>query len=66
MSACVLPLCPGFGGLCILGYVMGIGFGVSAPIDRRMGGMTRSEIGPQAPMTTDQKNDGRSRAAQRQ
>lgn len=45
---------------------MGIGLGVSAPIARRMGGMTTSEIGPHAPMTTDQKNDGRSRAAQRQ
>ena len=45
---------------------MGIGLGVSAPMDRRMGGMTTREMGPQAPMTTDQKNEGRSRAAQRQ
>ena len=54
------------GGEGILGYVIGIGAGSTAPILRRIGGIVTIMTGPAAPMITDQKYAGLSRAAQRQ
>ena len=48
------------------GYVTGTGAGSTSPSQRRMGGPMGMARGPAAPMTTDQKSAGFSRAAQRQ